>query len=464
MIEEREIPIDRLTHFGPTFQNKCMVALATDKPFLEQSIDIINPAYFDNEGTEWIVDKILWYFKTYRAMPTPEVFGGEWKKISNDVEKAAVKERLTGLFTDIKNPPSDLKYIKDELLTFCKNQALKNAVLKSADLLEAGRYEQIKTIIDQAMHAGQERNVGHVYVEDLEIRTNPIARNPVPTPWDCINSITDGGLGGGELACVVAPSGIGKSWFLSAIGAHAVKLGKTVAHYTMELSETYCGLRYDTIYSGYEPNQIRHHKAEVAEIIKRLPGRMIVKYFPTRTITIHAISAHIQRLMNLGIAPDLLLIDYADLMKAASKSDARHEELGYIHEEIRGLLGELKIPGWTASQSQRSSLQDDVVEADKIAGSYAKIMTDDLVISASRKMGDKMTNTARVHVIKNRFGPDGGVYPSHMDLAHGQIQVYAEDSVEGIALKQRMQSGEGSIKKMLQQKLIDMSKPDQNSK
>jgi replicative DNA helicase len=452
--------VDTLHKFGTTFQTKCVVALLTDRPFTEQSFDVINPAYFESDANKWIVEKIYWYFNQYKTVPTLEVLKRESDKVEkDDVLRAAVVEQLKNVFYVQKSNPDDLKYIQNELLTFAKNQAIKSAVLKSADLLQSGQYDQIKAIIDKAMHAGAERNVGHIYSEDLELRISKVARNVVVTPWECINAITDGGLGAGELGCVIAPSGIGKSWILCAIGAAAMLAGKKVAHYTFELSETYVGLRYDTIFTGIESNKVKDHKELVKEKIANISGQLFIKYFPTRSITVNAIMAHIQRLISLGNAPDLVIIDYADLMRSASKADARHEELGFIYEEIRGMLGELKIPGWTASQSQRSSLQDDIVEADKIAGAYSKVMACDFILSASRKVADKMTNTARVHCIKNRFGPDGMTFPAEMDLAHGTIQVFDENSPQGMKIKARLNSGDGTVKALLSKKLLDFKKP-----
>lgn len=455
-----ETPIDTLTKYGQTFQTKCVVALLTDREFTEQSFDVINPQYFEGEANRWIVDRILWYFNSYRAIPTLEVLKRELDKIPDGqtVLKTAVVESLKNVFFTIKSNPDDLRYIKDEFLTFCKNQALKKAVLESADLLQSGKYDQIKVIIDKAMHAGQEKNVGHIWADELEVRINKVARNVIATPWECINEIMDGGLGAGELGCVIAPSGIGKSWILSAIGAAAMEQGKKVAHYTYELSETYVGLRYDSIFTGIEPNRIKDNISEVTKIIEKVPGQLFIKYFPTRTVTVNAIRAHIERLISLGNQPDIVIIDYADLMLSAAKADSTHERLGIIHEEIRGMLGEYKIPGWTASQSQRSSLNDDVIDADKIAGAYSKIMVDDFVMSISRKVTDKISNTARVFAIKNRFGPDGITFPAEMDLEHGKIKIYDENSPQGIMIKQKMQSGESNVKKLLNQKLLDLQK------
>jgi hypothetical protein len=120
------------------------------------------------------------------------------------------------------------------------------------------------------------------------------------------------------------------------------------------------------------------------------------------------------------------------------------------------LAGELKIPIWTASQTQRSSIQDDVIQADKIAESYSKIMTADLVISISRKLEDKMSKTGRAHIIKNRFGPDGQTFPMVIDTHAGKIEIFDENSAKGIALKKQMQQGETATKQNLAKKLLEM--------
>ncbi|MBW3544824.1 MAG: AAA family ATPase [Bacteroidetes bacterium] len=452
--------VDTLVKYGTSFQTKCVVGLLTDREFMDQTVEIVDPKYFEGEANRWIVDRILWYYNEYRSLVTLDVIKRESDKLpeSSSVLKAAIIESMKDVFFKIKATPEDLDYIKKEFLEFCKNQSIKKAILESADLLQGGKYDQIKVLIDKAMHAGQERNIGHIWTEDLETRVSKVTRNVVPTRWDCINEITDGGLGAGELGCIIAPSGIGKSWFMADLGAFAAEVGKKTAHYTFELSESYVGLRYDTIFTGIEPNKIKDNTGKVRTTISEVPGQVFIKYFPTRSATVNTLRAHLERLYNLGNGPDLILIDYADLMMSAAKADNRTEMLGLIHEEIRGLAGEYKVPIWTASQSQRSALQDDIVEADKIAGAYAKIMTDDFVFSVSRKAADKITNTARAHIIKNRFGPDGMTFPALTDLEHGKLRIYDEASPEGIKLKAIMQSGEGQMKQLMNKKLIDLQK------
>lgn len=449
--------LDTLQKFGSSFQTKVLSGLLNSREFLEQTHDIIVPHYFENDANKWIVEKILWYFQEYRTIPTMEVFKQEVDKLdSSNVLRVSVIEHLKSVYKNLNS--DDLEYVKSEFLTFCKNQAIKNAVLRSADMLQKGQYDDIKVIVDRAMRSGMERNIGHNWVEDLEERVSKMSRDTIPTPWKCINDLIDGGIGPGELGCIIAPSGIGKSWLLRAIGAEALRRGKRVIDYTFELSQNYVGLRYDTIATGIEPAEIKNNVDLVRNTISQIPGELIIKYFPTRTASVNHLSAHISRMIQIGKKPDLVIIDYADLMRSTERSNARHEELGFIYEELRGLLGELQIGGWTASQSQRSALQDDVVEADKIAGAYAKIFVCDIVMSASRNLADKVGNTARIHMIKNRFGADGMTFPANVDLAHGKMEIFDENSPEGIRLKSDMQNGPGKVKQILQKKLFHIAK------
>jgi hypothetical protein len=118
--------------------------------------------------------------------------------------------------------------------------------------------------------------------------------------------------------------------------------------------------------------------------------------------------------------------------------------------------GEYDIPIWTATQAGRSSLEDDIIEADKIASSYGKVMVSDFIMSLSRKVQDKLSGTGRVHIVKNRFGPDGVTLPSKINTNNGQFQFFEPDTSQGKATKQDMKSGETLMKKSLKEKFKDL--------
>ena len=169
------------------------------------------------------------------------------------------------------------------------------------------------------------------------------------------------------------------SWALSTIGANAARAGKRVAHYTLELNENYMGLRYDTIFTGIEPSCIPQHPEIVQQAVKSIKGDIIIKYYPARSVTVHTLGAHLEHLTSNNMKPDIIIVDYADLMRSVDRIDARYQELGAIYEELRGLVGELNIPCWTASQTQRCLVLSTIVNTPTGAIEIGNLSVGDLV-------------------------------------------------------------------------------------
>jgi replicative DNA helicase len=431
--------IDNLSKYGSYFQSKILAVILMDRGFLERVFDIINPDDFESDAHKWILKEIIDYFSQYKSLPTQQVFKLRIDVIQNAVLKNMVIDQLITVYRKVKD--EDHTFIKEQFLEFCKNQKLKSAIYESAKLLETADYDKIKISIDKAMKAGMERKVGHDYHKDIAIRMNEMCRKVSPTGWEVIDSLMDGGLGPGELGVVVSPAGLGKSWVLCAIGAMAMKAGKNVAHFTLELNESYVGLRYDCCFTGLKFQEIRKYSAEVERKIENIPGRLIVKYFPLKTVSAQSLKYHIEQIqMVTGLHIDLMIVDYADILRQLEKekNSSTYSEMGGIYEELRQVAGELQIPCWTASQTNRTGLSVDFVQAENVSDSYKKIMTADFVLSMMRTLKDKMNGTARFHVIKNRFGADGITFYSHMDCGNGNIRIYGEKSREGLELKATM--------------------------
>lgn len=449
---------DTLQYYGNTFQQKVVAALMSDRLFLQQIHDIIDPKYFGTDATQWIIKQIIDYFNQYKSAPTLEVMRVELEAVTVDLLKTSIVESLRECLKYTES--QDLQFVKDKTIDFCKNQKLKNAILGSVDLLKNGQYDEIKKVIDNAMKAGTSRDIGHDYLEHFTDRFKENLRDTVPTPWDVVNDVMDGGLGKGELGVFVAPAGIGKSMALVNVAADAVKKGKNVIYYSCELSETYVGARFDSYYTGIPSQDLKFHQDEVEAKLKSIKGRLIVKYYPTKTATVPMLNAHIEKCMMQGMKPDLIIIDYADLLRDVGTKGVTVRNdvmLGNIYEDIRGLAGIYQIPIYTASQANRSALEEDVIEADKIAESYAKVMVADFVVSLSRKVTDKISGTGRWHIIKNRFGPDGITFPSKMNMAICQIQIFGETTVDGQEAKKTMMSGDEVLRKTLASKFSELT-------
>ena len=444
---------DKLSDYGWGFQVKVLAAMFTDRLFLQQISDIIRAEYFDSDANSWLLDIILTHFREYKTPPSKDVLKVKITEIENDILKATILEQLKDVFRFMES--DDLTFVKDEILKFCKNQEIKQAIMDSVSLLKHGNFDEIKSKIDSAMKAGADTNIGLEYVTDVAARYNEAARHTITTGWDVIDDLMDGGLAPGELGVVMAPAGIGKSWLLINIGANAVKDGKTVIHYTLELNENYVGQRYDSVFTGIPAQNLKNYREDIESKMLTLKGDLIVKYFPTKSVGVMGLKAHIEKTIMLGKKPDLVIVDYGDLLKVNIKKD-KHEALEDLYEELRGMAGEYEIPVWTASQAGRSALEDDIIEADKIASSYGKVMVADFLMSLSRKVEDKMSGTGRGHVIKNRFGPDGITLPCKINTNNGQFQFFEPQTQQGKQTTQIMKTGENMVKKNLAQKFKDL--------
>ena len=444
--------IDNLKKFGSEFQIKCISGLVSDKTFIERISDILEPDSFETDAHKFIVKETISYFLQYKDLPTLAVFKVKVDGIENELLKQSVVEQLRLVYQKISD--TDLKYIKEQFLEFCKNQKIKNAIMESVDHLKSGQYDKIKHVVDIAMKAGMERNIGHEYMVDVEKRMSQMARKTVKTNWTEVDSIMDGGLAGGELGIITACAGSGKSWVLAKMGAEAMRQGKNVLHYTLELNENYVGLRYDACFTGIDFQNIRNNIDIVKKKIAEVPGKLIIKYFPIKTVSAHSLKLHAERIQTLGTKVDMIIVDYADILRPAQseRNSTSYSEAGGIYEELRGVAGELQVPIWSASQSNRAAMDEDIIQANNISDSYRKIMTADFVMSLSRKMSDKQANTARFHVIKNRFGPDGITFPARMNAGCGDIRIFAENSREGIGILNEMSQEENIVKKMMSNK------------
>jgi len=423
--------LNQLSAYGSSFQIKVLSSLLKHKQFLQNINDVLNPEYFDNHAHKWLVEEILRYYQKYHTVATLDSLQIQVKKINNEVLKVSVIEQLKEAFKTINE---DQEYIEQEFANFCKNQQLKKALLTSVDLLGNGMYDDIRRIIDSALKSGQDKNIGHEYVNDIETRYRTEERNAIPTGWDHIDELLQGGLGNGDLGLIFGNPGGGKSWCLTALGVNAIKLGYNVLHYTLELSEAYVGKRYDATFSGIPIDRLELDRGTLEQTISDLPGNLIIKEYPMKKASVSTIEAHVQKCTDLGIKPDLIIIDYLDLLKSNRKSIERKDEIDDVYSSAKALARELHIPIWTVSQVNRAGAKDDIIEGDKAAGSYDKIMIADFAMSLSRKRQDKVNGTGRFHIMKNRYGIDGMSYGALLDTTIGKIvidnSVFDESNIE----------------------------------
>lgn len=420
-----------LNQYGKGFQLKVLGSLLTDKSFILNVRDVLQEDYFDSDAHKWIINQLVTYFDKYHTTITMDVLKVKLQKVDNDILKVALKEELRNSYQASQD---DLEYVQEEFTTFCKNQEMKQAILNSTDLLKEGDFDGIRNQIEKAMKAGMDKNMGHEYNKDVETRYRENYRPTIPSPWPPLNEGIQGGFGPGDLVIVFGNPGGGKSWTCVGMAAHAVKMGYNVNYYSLELGEDYVGKRFDCYFTGHSIDEVNNHREDVQLLVDGLKGKLIVKEYPPKGATVNTIKSHVQKCIDMDHKPDMIIIDYVDYLRAPSKGkhSERKDEIDDVFIATKGLAKELQIPIITPSQVNRMGAKDSVIEGDKAAGSYDKMMVADMCFSLSRMKEDKVLGTGRWHVMKNRYGQDGMTYNLKMDTNNGHIEFDGETNMEDL--------------------------------
>jgi len=420
--------------FGKAFQEKFCHLMLSDRPFCDQVSEVLNVEFLDYEYLRVFVQILVGYRGKYKVHPSYDIMESRIRTECNKYTKA-LKEQLLRFYASILSTDriENSQYIKDSSIDFCRKQVLKGAMMKSVKLIKSSSFDEIQKVIEEALKLGTDNNFGHDFLKDFEERYTITSRDPVSTGFERVDEICKGGLGKSELGVVIAPTGAGKSMVLVHLGSEALKQGKTVVHYTLELQDTVVGNRYDSCISGVHLGDLFASKNEVLMKIKDIPGQLIIKEYPTKSASTETIKQHIERLRKRGIEPDMVIVDYADLLRPTRTSSEKRYDLENTYEELRAIAQIYKCPVWTASQTNRSGLNAEVITMEAISEAFNKCFVADFICSLSRTVQDKQANKGRVFIAKNRNGPDGLIFPAFVDWSNVNIQILKSEREESIA-------------------------------
>jgi len=409
-------------NFGRTYQEKVIQAIIEDKDFAEQMIEVLDVTFFDQKYMRIVTDYYFAHYKQYDTFPSAQILTTIiYNDLGDQNEDTILREQVREFITKTKSEPlgGDEKYIKESALEFCKKQSLKGALIECVDLIRDSKYDQVTGIIKKAIERGNPKNFGHDYFNEIEKRHSEAhARQTVPTGWELLDKkgILNGGLARGELGTIMGVAGTGKSMFLVHIGAHALKAGYNVLHYTLELSEVNIGIRYDACLTGISQNDAHNLKDAIKDMLPGMTnGRLFIKSYPTKGANIQTLKNHIRLLESRDFKPDLIIVDYADIMRSTRGFEQKRFELESVYEELRAMGQELNLAIWTASQTNRSGVNSDIIDLDMIGESFAKVQIADVVVTFSRQQKDKLKKSGKVYIAKNRIGQDGLILKARID-------------------------------------------------
>lgn len=431
--KHQEIPTKKF-QFDKSFQEKILQAMLMDNPWAAQFIEVLDVDYFEHAHLKLVAEKYTSYHRKYKEFPSRELLYTMIKDELKNASDAFLREQVKSFLIRVESNKDlgDLSFVKEKSLEFCKKAALQAALLKSVDLVETENYEKIVDVVRSAIAAGNEQSDGLELCEDIDTRYSNTYRRTIMTGIPDLDQkmILNGGLGSGEIGFIVATTGAGKSHILTNFGASAIKAGKNVLHYTFELNERITGIRYDSHLTDIPSIDCYDEREKIKKFYednKKNFGRLIIKHFPTGQASCHTLRTHIEKLNIKGFVPDLLVVDYAGIMRSADRNDLLRLELKKVCEELRSMAEDLDIPIWTAIQSNKEGASSDVVDLTNLAESYSQAHVADFVLGLSRQSSQKATGFGNVFVAKNRAGKDGIKYLVHLDTARSKLKILTDE-------------------------------------
>jgi len=365
------------------------------------------------------------------------------KKLEKIIEKGMTRRESNDV-----NEMSCIKYFVEKIESFVLLRNAQQIVgsVKNADsnmslgIMDEKDLATIKANIYNLLNdLTFEADFGEMEMEDIAKRERDrtiINQNKIIQTFSPrLNEILIGGAYPNKLYFIAAPPGFGKSLFLVNIGHWALTQDKTVFHFTLEMTSSEVMTRYDCLVAGKPILDIINSPAEVINgYIKKFTEvhpkcHLLLKEFPPEVLTKEMLSLYIKRkIMSSGKKPDVIIVDYADLMKSSVKNTERRSDLGLIYRQLKALASEFSCPVWTASQINRAGYDRTESDISNLSESWEKAMIADLVLVARQTKEEFNANKLRLYVGKNRSGAARMEIPCKVSYRHMRME--ESDEVE----------------------------------
>jgi archaellum biogenesis ATPase FlaH len=390
--------------------------MLTDPQLFTRVMGIIDEKHFDRP-TRDVVGYLIGYSDEYSTMPTVEQI------------KAETGQQME-LLDDIAKHND---WFVDEFETFCRHKAIERAIVNSADLLEEGKYGEVETTIKEAVQIGLARSLGTDYFHDPRARLEMLKDNngQITTGWKDLDDKLYGGINRGEVTIFAGGSGSGKSLFMQNMSLNWAEAGMNCVYVTLELSEELSAMRIDAMATDRSTRRIFKELDDVELRVKTLgkkAGMLRIKYMSSGN-SVNDIRAYLKELQIVtGKNVDCICIDYLDLLMPATKKVNPGDLFikdKYVTEEIRNFAMETQTVVVTASQLNRSAVEEVEFDHSHIAGGISKIQTADNVIGIFTSNAMRERGQYQLQLLKTRSSSGVG---SKINLVFDRDSLRISDS------------------------------------
>lgn len=411
-----------LKEYNTDVQELFLRMMVTNAELYTRVMNIMNPENFDRRlrpAAEFMVE----HTTKYSIMPDPSQI------------KATTGEAIE-IIPELDQGHYD--WFLEEFESFTKRQELERAILQAADLLEKGEFDPVEKLIKDAVQISLQRDMGTDYFADPQERLNKYFNQggQVSTGWPQLDRVMYGGMSRGELNIFAGGSGSGKSLVMMNIALNWLSQGLSGVYITLELSEELTSLRTDAMLTSMSTKDIRKNLEDTALRVKmngKKMGQYRVKGLPAQS-NVNAIRAYIKEVqIQTGIKIDFVMIDYLDLVMPVSVKVNPNDQFikdKYVSEELRNLSKELGILMITASQLNRSAVEEIEFDHSHIAGGISKINTADYVFGIFTSRSMKERGKYQIQCMKSR-GSTGVGQKIDLEYNIDTMRITDEDPEEG---------------------------------
>lgn len=372
-----------LKEYNTDIQTLFLRMMITNAELYTRVMNIMNAENFDRKLRP-VAEFMVEHSTKYSIMPDPLQI-----KATTGEDIDPIPELTEGHFN----------WFLEEFESFTKRQELERAILKAADMLEKGEFDPVEKLIKDAVQISLQRDMGTDYFADPKNRINKYfnAGGQVSTGWPQMDRLLYGGFSRGELNIFAGGSGSGKSLVMMNIALNWLQQGMSGVYISLELSEELTSLRTDAMLTSMSTRDIRKDIETTGlkvVMMGKKSGKYRVKGLPAQS-TVNDIRSYLKEVqIQTGIKVDFVMIDYLDLVMPVSVKVNPNDQFikdKYVSEELRNLAKELGVLMVTASQLNRSAVEEIEFDHSHIAGGISKINTADNVfgIFTSRSMRER---------------------------------------------------------------------------
>jgi len=381
------------------------------------------------------------YYSKYEHTPTFDTLEQITK---SELQQELASKIVLDTITKIKESTIEGgQFVQEKALKFCKQQELQKAITKAQKVIDGGEFENYDTLeqlIKDALQVGEREDGMSDVFTNLDEVLNEDYRHPIPMGIPGIDRLLKGGLAKGEIGVILAPTGVGKSTFLTKISNHAYNLGYSVLQIFFEDNPKIIQRKHFTLWTKVHPDELSIKKDEVMSKVKEIENKMenklLLQKLPSDTLTMLQIKNMIRKMIADGVKLDMVVLDYIDCVVPDKNLGDEWKSEGSVMRGFEAMCHELDLVGWTATQGNRSSISSEVVTTDQMGGSIKKAQVGHVIISVAKSLQQKEMKLATIAITKSRIGDDGVVF-ENCKFDNGYLDIDTDSSVTFLGLEEQ---------------------------